>query len=121
MAFASERQLARVCQALVEPLGKGTFWADGAVTDLGARVLRKMPGYSHGEAVMIRVAAVLWNDSNKGPKLAEVFHTLDGPNLRRVASLMLAMADGGSAAIDGWLSLYESEEVAAAVECKVRR
>lgn len=103
MSFASDRQLAAVCQALVEPLGKGTLWRDGEMTSLGAQWLKRMPGFSHGEAVLIRFAFVLWNDSNKGPKVAELLHVLDGNHLRRIATLMLAMAAGRPEAIERWL------------------
>lgn len=105
MSFANDRQLAEVCQLLVEPLGKGTFWADGEMTDLGAKVLKRMPGYSHYEVVVIRLAFCLWNDSNKSPTFPEVIN-LDRRHLNRIARLMLALPDG-PAAIERWLDREE--------------
>lgn len=102
--FASERQRARVCQALVEPLGKGLLWRDGEMTKLGAQWLKRMPGFSHGEILIIRFAFELWNDANKAVSAVELVHVLDQPHLTRIARLMLAMADGRPEAIERWLA-----------------
>lgn len=110
MSFRTQRQLAEVCQALVAPLGKGVLWCDGQMTDLGWSILKRPPGFSHGELVLIRFAAVLWNDSSKGPKVAEVLHVLGGNHLRRVARLLLAMATGQPEEIDRWLDAERAAE-----------
>ena len=113
--FRDDLQLAQVCNALTERLGKGRFWDiyevrpgdfRAELNDLGQKIARRMPGFSPGEIIVLRVAFNLWNDSWKSPAFGDVVHRLDSGHLRRIATLMLAIDQGGLA-IDRWLTENE--------------
>lgn len=112
--FASDVQLAEVCLLLTERLGKGAFWeyrwnadktkiVSADLNPLGVKIARKMPGYSHGEILVIRFALNLWNDSWKSPAISDLIHILDSGHLRRIATLMIAISEGGHA-VDKWIA-----------------
>jgi hypothetical protein len=62
---------------------------------------------SSGERVMLLAAWAFWNSAEKAT-LADVVYRLDDKNLRAVAALMLALAQGGPA-IDEWIATMEEE------------
>jgi hypothetical protein len=62
---------------------------------------------SSGERVVILAAWAFWN-GHDALSFADVVECLDGPNLRAIAHLMLAL-DAGGAAIDAWLARLEQE------------
>jgi hypothetical protein len=62
---------------------------------------------SSGERIILLAAWAFWNSAEKAV-LADVIYRLDDKNLRAVATLMLAVADGGGA-IDEWIAAMEEE------------
>lgn len=62
----------------------------------------ELPYLSSGERVMALAAMAVWNEAG-GLKLSEALHSLDGENLELLGSLLVAMADGSSLAVERWL------------------
>jgi hypothetical protein len=61
---------------------------------------------SSGERVVLFAAWAFWNSAPQA-SLADVVYRLHTSNLRAIARLMLALADGGHA-IDGWITAMET-------------
>lgn len=97
-----DAQLAQVCQTLCSLVRLPGMWRDGEVTEKAVALLKKNP-MSHGERLMFETAWALWNGGAK-PDLGELVNTLDGKNLHAIGTLLIALADGSSEAIDWWLA-----------------
>jgi hypothetical protein len=61
---------------------------------------------SSGERVVFFAAWAFWNGTDNAT-LADVIYRLDVTNLRAIATLMLALAQGGHA-IDQWITTCEN-------------
>jgi len=61
---------------------------------------------SSGERVVLFAAWAFWNGTGNAT-LTDVVYRLDAPNLRGIATLILALAQGGHA-IDQWIATCEN-------------
>ena len=91
------------------PAGLGHMWTAAAGPTDEAIALFEAGGgpLSSGERVVLLSAWAFWNSAEK-VTLADVVYRLDDKNLRAVATLMLALADGGPA-IDEWIAAMEAD------------
>ena len=102
--FRSEAQQARVCRALCERARLDGMWTEAGPTQAAIALLDVNGGpLSSGERIVLLAAWAVWN-SDDGCRFADVLYRLDGPNLRALGTLMLAVADGGQA-IDEWIEM----------------
>ncbi len=101
MSFASERQQSTVCHALLQLVDRGGLWSlECGPTDQACRLLKDDGGpMSNGEALMLRVAFDVWNGRG-GATLGDMLGTFDAGNLRAIAELLMALADGD---VNEWL------------------
>jgi hypothetical protein len=64
---------------------------------------------SSGERVVLFAAWAFWNGADNAT-LADVIYRLDDTNLRAIATLMLALAQGAHA-IDQWIAASENRDI----------
>jgi hypothetical protein len=64
---------------------------------------------SSGERVVLFASWAFWNGAVNAT-LADVIYRLDATNLRAIATLMLALAQGGHA-IDQWIAASEGPDI----------
>ncbi|MCK6527676.1 hypothetical protein L6R50_08965 [Myxococcota bacterium] len=101
-----DAQRGRVCETILRVARIDTrdglaLWSEGRPTDVFWWELRR-GAMSHGERLMLRLAAYIWNDANKAPDLGDCLRVLDGANLRARGTLVTALA-GHAADVDGWI------------------
>ena len=107
--FRSEAQLARACQALCRQARIERMWTSTGPTDEAIALFEAGGGpLSNGERVVLFTAWAFWNGDGNAT-LADVIYRLDATNLRRIATLMLALAQGGLA-IDHWIATCENRQ-----------
>lgn len=112
--FRSDQQRGRVCQVLTASIPHGPFWVlDQHGTprpngDLEEHIERV---FSSSEVVLVRIAWDVWNGLGDAP-LGRALDTLDGTNLRKVGSLLVAIGGESSRAIDEWLVTWERRSAA---------
>ena len=105
--FRTEAQRARACAALCRRARLGGMWSESGPTEDAIAAMESNGGaLSSGERVVVLAAWAFWN-GHGGLSFADVIERLDGPNLRAIAHLMLAL-DAGGAAIDEWLAKMEA-------------
>ncbi|HEY2510179.1 MAG TPA: hypothetical protein VGI39_04965 [Polyangiaceae bacterium] len=106
--FESERQRLAVCATLLHPFGlvERGYWSReaGPLAPTWDLVEGRGCALSSGEQIVLRVAVDLYNGRGL-VKVADVAGRLDEPNLRRIGSLFVAMADGR---VEEWLELTEA-------------
>lgn len=107
--FTNDVERAAVCQKLCDSVRLGEMFAADGPTKR-ALAFRKSAPFSSGEKLMLRLAWLLWNDSNPSVGVIELVNTLDGPRLRLVGSLLVALASYGSTAIAEWLAAADRQE-----------
>lgn len=106
--FRSEAQRARACRALCARARLPWMWTEAGPSEQAIETMEANGGpLSSGERVVALSAWAFWN-GHDGVSLADVIERLDGPNLRAIAGLMLAL-DGGGAEIEQWLAGIEGE------------
>jgi hypothetical protein len=106
--FRSEAQRARACRALCARARMPWMWTDAGPTEQAIEIVEKNGGpLSSGERIMVLTAWAFWNGDG-GATVADVVERLDGPNLRAIGGLMIALG-GGGAAVDQWLVAIETE------------
>lgn len=106
--FRSEAQRARACRALCQKARLPWMWTETGPSEQAIEIMEANGGpLSSGERVVLLAAFAFWN-GHAGVSFADVIERLDSPNLRAIASLMLAL-DGGGAEIDQWLAGVERE------------
>jgi hypothetical protein len=83
------------------------LWTPTGPTTEAIEILDAQGGpLSSGERVVLFAAWAFWNGATDAT-LADVIYRLDDTNLRAIATLMLALAQGGHA-IDKWIAASES-------------
>jgi len=99
--FRGDEQAARACAALCDALPRlRGLWAPRPTIDPG-----ELGPCSSGEHAVWAAGPSLWNGARLGADLAEL-QRLDADNMRRVGSLLVAVADG-PAAVERWLAEHE--------------
>lgn len=103
--FRNDQQRGRVCQVLTANIPHGPFWVPDEVgcprpNGTVRQHLRRV--FASSEVVLVRVAWDVWNAGGK-PRFDRVLDVLDGPNLRKVGSLLVAIGASSSTAIDDWV------------------
>lgn len=102
MSWRTEQQRGDVARTLLRSLHREDLWTEDGPTAKAVELLEADGGpMSSGERVMLLAAFDVWNGQGHA-RLDEVMYSLDPERLRLVASLLLALAEGG-AAIDRWL------------------
>ena len=101
--FRSEAQRARACHALCSMARLERLWTSTGPTPEAIALFEAGGGpLSSGEQVVLFAAWAFWNgDCNA--TLADVIFRLDPSNLRTIATLMLALGQGGHA-IERWIA-----------------
>lgn len=103
--FRSEAQLARACRALCRQAGLERMWSPAGPTAEAIDIIEAQGGpLSSGERVVLFAAWAFWNSASNAT-LADVIYRLDDTNLRAIATLMLALAQGDHA-IDRWIAVH---------------
>jgi hypothetical protein len=106
--FASERQRARVCQALCRSVRLKGMWTDQGPSALAVNLLNRDGGpLSTGERIMFLAAWNVWSGEGS-VNLGDVIHRLDNKNLRALGSLMIAVVRQPNG-VDQWLLQMERE------------
>lgn len=107
--FRDDRQRASVAQAVCAQAGLEVFWTEDGPTERAKELLRQDGGpMSTGERIMFLAAWALWNGRGK-VLFTDVADRLDGPNLERLGSLLVALGRGVNA-VDAWLERYPSAD-----------
>jgi hypothetical protein len=84
------------------------MWTEAGPTEAAIEIMETGGGpLSSGERIMVLAAWAFWN-GHGGATVADVIERLDGPNLRAIATLMLAL-DRGGVAVDQWVTGIETE------------
>ena len=105
--FRSEAQRARACHALCRKARIERMWTSTGPTPEAIALFEAGGGpLSSGERVVLFAAWAFWNGEGNAT-LADVIYRLDPSNLRTIATLMLALDQGGHA-IDRWIASCES-------------
>ena len=105
--FRSEAQRARACTALCERAGLFGMWTSSGPSDEATALFEAGGGpLSSGERVVLLAAWAFWNSAETVP-LADVIYRLDEKNTCAIATLMIAVVQGGHA-IDAWIVAMES-------------
>lgn len=101
--FRDDRQIARVCCALLARGQVAHLWTDAGPTDTAVAVAEGSSGagLSSGQAALVGVAFALWNGSG-GLTVARALDVLDAGSLRAVGDLLVATTHGADA-VDAWL------------------
>jgi hypothetical protein len=112
MSFNSTKQQGTVCQTLTQRCSGGPFWeadAEGIPRPTDA-ACKRAPGYSSSENVMIAIAWNVWNaDLTRSKAMTRALAVLDGPHLRMVGELFVALSTGRGDAVDDWICLWTLE------------
>jgi hypothetical protein len=85
------------------------MWTTTGPTTEAIEILEAHGGpLSSGERIVLFAAWSFWNGADNAT-LADVIYRLDDSNLRAIATLMLALAQGGHA-IDQWIAARENRD-----------
>jgi hypothetical protein len=104
--FATERQRARCCAALMDQSFLKGLWTEDGPTERAIALLESQGAtISRGERVLLLVTWAIWSGAAE-LAVGEVFD-LDGPKLIALGSLLVAMGEG-SRAVEEWLETWEA-------------
>lgn len=111
MSFATERQRARACRALLRTIEMDHLWTVEGPTDEAIELFDNDFGpHSSGEKIIMSVAWDLWGTHRRkgGTPFDEIMYRLDGDRLNVVATF-LAAYNAGELAIDDWIAEQGNE------------
>jgi len=101
--FRGRSQLAEVCRLLTNDIAPQELWTRSGPTAAARALLDDSVARLGGtQRTMVQIAFWLWGDGGRGPSFGVAVELLDKVHLRRVGSLLSAMADGADA-IDRWI------------------
>lgn len=99
--FRTEAQQCQAIRILLSSLRLEHLWSAKGPTRQACDYLEGSP-LSSGEQILIRCAFDFWNGEGKVLLYRDLLGVLDGPRLRMVLTLALAVNAGGSA-VDDWI------------------
>lgn len=107
MITTNRRQLARVCQALLDTCALSAFWTDDGPTDLAVRAQNGVDDISDAQRVMVAFAWLLWSGTEE-LRFADFLGQVADESLVAVGTLFVASTYGQQGIAD-WLSMQNAE------------
>jgi hypothetical protein len=109
--FRDSKQRAEACRTLLGVVDQGALWGNSdrpsaKFWDVVQYGLEK--GLSSGEVLIVRVAADLWNNSQK-VSIVSCLDALDSKRKKPLWTLLSAINDGPDA-VDGWIQTWKGVE-----------
>jgi hypothetical protein len=100
--FRSNRQMADACRVLLAPIGLAHLWrGDRPHNELFEVLQQRLK--SSGELALVAMTLDIFNGQGKAT-VGDLVHRLDSDHIRRVGTLLVAIADGPEA-VDRWIAV----------------